>query len=119
MDPNATWNEILALYAQPGLASELLQRQDSQELDVVLYLFLRCAEAHGHQLDEAAKARAADHVRDWRDEVVLPLRSMRRALKTLPDYAGHREVVRDQIKLAELAAERAEVDMLCAWIAAD
>lgn len=69
MDPNATRNEILAPYAQPGLASELLQRQDSQGLDVVLYLFLRCAEAYYHPLDEAAKARAADHVRDWRDEV--------------------------------------------------
>ena len=119
MQSETTWNEILALYADPELAQQLLQRQDEEGLDVVLHLFLQCAQTHGYELDETAQWRATEHVRSWREQVIFPLRALRRSLKNLPEYAGHREAVRSLVKSAELTAERAQVDMLCLWLAAD
>ncbi len=53
-------------------------------------------------------------VRDWREDVVKPLRATRRALKdmTVPGVAGHRERIRNQVKRSELDAERVQQLML-------
>lgn len=119
MQSETAWNEILALYADPEFAQQLLKRQDDEGLDVVLHLFIQCARTHGYELDDVAQQRAAEHVQSWREQVIFPLRALRRSLKNLPEYAGHREAVRSLVKSAELTAERSQVDMLCLWLAAD
>lgn len=114
---DAAWRHLCDLYADPALAAELLRRQDQQGLDVVLHLFARWAEAQGHGLDAAALARAEACVAPWRETVILPLRRLRRAMKTMAGVeAGAAAEARRQVAAAELAAERAEVEMLCEWL---
>ncbi|MBS0317537.1 MAG: TIGR02444 family protein [Proteobacteria bacterium] len=111
------WHTICTLYAEPALAKELLHRQDHEGLDVVLHLFGRWAEAEGRPLDPEALARADAHVASWREQVVRPLRRLRRAMKPMEsDDAPGIAAVRRQVQAAELAAERAELEMLCAWL---
>lgn len=114
----AAWAGIEALYADPALQQALLQRQDEDGLDVVLHLFALWAAAQGHALDAAALAQADALVAPWRREVVAPLRALRRSMKPVTAGAAALETVREQVRSAELAAERAQVHMLCDWLLA-
>ncbi len=57
-------------------------------------------------------------MRTWREQVVQPLRALHRAMKSLKGDSERRDAVRVQVQAAELAAERAQLDMLCDWLAA-
>ena len=118
IDPDTAWNGIVALYADPALQHALLRRQDEEGLDVVLHLFARWSAAQGHALDAAALAQAEALVAPWRAEVIAPLRTLRRSMKTMSAGTPVCEAVRDKVKAAELAAERAQVQMLCEWLLA-
>ncbi|MGE8319580.1 MAG: TIGR02444 family protein [Comamonas sp.] len=118
MEAETAWNDIVALYADPALARELLRRQDEEGLDVVLHLFALWAERQGRPLDGAALAEAAAAVAGWREQVIAPLRTLRRAMKTMEADPALRDGVRSQVQAAELAAERAQVTMLCDWLRA-
>ncbi|VTU19077.1 hypothetical protein H6CHR_01109 [Variovorax sp. PBL-H6] len=118
LDPDTAWNGIAALYADAALAQSLLRRQDEEQLDVVLHLFAQWAATQGHALDADALAQADALVAPWRAEVIAPLRALRRSMKTMPADLDSREAVRDKVKAAELAAERAQVQMLCEWLQA-
>lgn len=123
MNSDDAWRHACAHYAQPDVAQALLREQDAQGLDVVLHLFaLYVRESLGVALDEAALAEAADLVKPWREEVVLPLRTLRRSTKekTAPGAGGEKacQSVYRLLKEAELRAERAELDALCEWFGA-
>lgn len=118
MDCETAWNDIVAMYAAPGLARELLRRQDEEGLDVVLHLFALWAEGQGRPLEGQALAEAAAVVAGWREQVIVPLRALRRAMKTMDADSALRDGVRSQVQAAELAAERAQVAMLCEWLRA-
>ena len=117
MKHDDAWNYFATLYAEPGTAQALLARQDEQGLDVVLHLFGRWAEHRGQPLDDAALAEADALVRGWREEVVRPLRALRRKFKGLDADATRLAVVVADLHAAELAAERAELEQLCDWLA--
>lgn len=111
------WEWMVRVYA--SRSDSLLHAQDTQGLDVVLHLFsLYAAEVLGIVLDTGALAEADALVRPWREEVVQPLRSLRRALKHKHGDAGVEavEAVRTHVKRAELEAERQQLDALCAWL---
>lgn len=116
IDPDTAWNGIVALYADPALERSLLRRQDEEGLDVVLHLFARWAAAQGHALDDAALAQAEALVAPWRAQVIAPLRTLRRSMRGMSADPARREAVRNKVKAAELAAERAQVQMLCEWL---
>ena len=118
IDADSAWAAIGALYADPTLQRTLLHRQDEEGLDVVLHLFTRWAATQGHALDEEALAQAETLVAPWRHEVIAPLRALRRSMKPMTAGAARLEAVREQVKAAELAAERAQVQMLCDWLQA-
>ncbi len=67
-------------------------------------------------LTESEVAALDSVVRDWREDVVKPLRATRRAMKemTAPGDTGHRERIRNQVKCSELEAERVQQLMLAA-----
>lgn len=79
---------------------------------------LYAQEARGIVLDPAALQEAAALVRDWREQVVKPLRAVRRAMKEkpAPGAGGESEVARQLVKSAELRAEQAELESLCNWL---
>jgi uncharacterized protein (TIGR02444 family) len=79
--PQNFWNFSLGLYGRPGVAPALLSLQDALGLDVNMLVFCCWAASRGRALtapDIAAVAAVAD---PWQDEVVKPLRALRRRLK--------------------------------------
>lgn len=104
------------LYAQPGMQQLLLELQDEAGQDVLLML-TACwlgwqQRAAGPQLWQALHAVQ----RPWREQVIEPLRQVRRSL------AGKVEVAAlyEQVKACELAAEwhqLAVLERLCAGAA--
>lgn len=104
----AFWDWALAAYGAPGVAEECLHLQDTHDQNVPLLLWAAwCAET-GRAADEEAIEAACDTARVWADHAVIPLRELRRALKTRrPDMEDiDREAVRTQVKAVELEAER-------------
>ena len=102
------WDWAAAAYAAPGVSEECLHLQDVHEQAVPLLLWAAWQAETGRAPDEEAIEGAVDTTRVWADHAVVPLRELRRALKTRrPDMAdADREAVRAQVKAAELEAER-------------
>ena len=111
--PPDIWTFALALYRQPGFADACLTLQDEHGADVVMLIGL-CwlARRDGGAPDVSAIATLDAALAGWRDAVIVPLRTLRRALKPrlagLPPAAGE---ARERIKEAELASERVAFDL--------
>lgn len=100
----------LEAYARPGVPEACLELQDAHGQNVCLLLWVVWARPREAEL----LARAAATARDWERVAVAPLRTIRRALKApappVDDVA--REALRDEIKTAELCAERVLLETL-------
>lgn len=84
-------------------------------MDVNLVLFAAYVGAHrGRPLTAADLAGVAASVRPWQDEVVVPLRRVRRRLADGPEPAptAATTALRDRIKGVELDAEMIELERL-------
>lgn len=102
------WDWAAAAYGSPGVAEECLHLQDVHDQAVPLLLWAAWQAETGRVPDEDAVEGAVDTTRVWAEQAVVPLRTLRRALKTRRPDMDHddREVVRAQVKAAELEAER-------------
>lgn len=108
------WDWAVAAYARPGVSESCLLLQDTHAQNVPLLLWAAWCAVEGRNADEETLEAAVDTVRAWDGAAVAPLRAIRRTLKgPIPDMTdAAREAVREQIKAAELAAERALLDDL-------
>lgn len=112
------WNFSLAVYGVTAVQEECLELQDRFGLDVNLVLLCAYLGAvHGVTMPANDVASARDAVREWHAEIVTPLRSARRKLKTivLSDAHAAAAQLRTQVKAAELESERIEQIMLERW----
>jgi len=104
------WDWSQAAYAQPGVAEACLRLQDAHGQNISFLLWSVWSETD----DRALLARGAELARRWEALALLPLRGVRRALKAeadgVPDVA--REALRQDIKAAELRAERVLLESL-------
>lgn len=102
------WDWALAAYAAPGVAEACLELQDAHDQNVPLLLWAAWCARNGRRPGEDDLDAACDTARVWTDAAILPLRDLRRRLKsTIPDMAPpDRLAVREQIKAVELDAER-------------
>ena len=103
------WDHSLRFYADPETQVACLDLQDRLGADVNIVLYALYRASRGDQLDISG-VRQADHaVASWRNDVVRPLRQVRRALKPNPHLLSveDQSVIRDGIKKVELAAEQA------------
>jgi uncharacterized protein (TIGR02444 family) len=108
---NAFWHFSQAVYAAPGVQDACLLMQDRFGLDVNLALFCAWAGARrGMALAPADVAEAAMLVQDWREEVVVPLRALRRRLKPRPEAPV--KALRQRVAALELEAEQLQQAML-------
>jgi uncharacterized protein (TIGR02444 family) len=102
------WAFSLRLYGEKGVpeATLVLQDECGADVDIVLYILWRAS--GGVCLDEVAIDTAVSSVAAWVQQVVLPLRAVRRALKTrLADVSpADAEALRSRVKAEELEAER-------------
>ena len=105
---SAFWDFSVGFYAKPGVAAACLELQDKggADINVVLYLFFLADRGRRPDREEIARLDAA--VAGWREQVVRPLRTLRRRLKSAAaPFAGEASGrLRDEIKRNELAAER-------------
>jgi uncharacterized protein (TIGR02444 family) len=101
------WTFSLAFYARPGVAPACLRCQDEAGADVNLVLFLLWQAGAGVRFVAGEITVIDQDVRAWREQVVQPLRAVRRYLKD-----QGQDDLRDRVKATELRAEQLEQDTL-------
>jgi len=107
------WDFSLAHYAKPGVADCCLQLQNRHGVNVNLLLWSLWLEGENKLLTNYGLKVAFDTVNLWDANYVQPLRNLRRKMKR--EFAEHTEqiaAVREQIKVAELLAEKQEQQWL-------
>lgn len=108
---NPFWDFSLRFYARPGVAETCLALQDTLGVDVnVLFYLLWLADA-GKIVSQDELDAIDGHVKTWRDEVVAPLRKIRRGIRK-SDVNDALAEFRKSIKKLELNAEHIEQDKL-------
>jgi uncharacterized protein (TIGR02444 family) len=113
------WRFSLGFYRQPGVADACIALQDGCGVDVnILLFFLWLATARRRVPPAAAKALCAK-VGPWRDDVVVPLRTVRRRLKDGSSLVegDSAELFRTRIKAVELESERLQQEAMFALAA--
>lgn len=108
------WEFSIQYY--PGIATECLQLQDEVGIDVNVLLFLLWAATQRRHLNRDDIEQLDAIIRDWRESVVFPMRSVRRMVKTLANTWNNVEVevLRGKIKMVELEAERLQQETMYA-----
>ena len=108
------WDFALKTYGSSGASDACLLLQEESRIDVPVLLFALWLAANSAELSEAELHRIDVRIRDWREEVVWPLRTIRRRLKTGPSPAPNSETntLRNSVKAAELNAEKIELALL-------
>jgi len=103
------WDWTLDIYARPGVPEACLALQDEHGQSTVLLLWAAFADPDAETLANGLQVTVG-----WDETVIWPLRDVRRALKTarLPFDAGAREGLRQDVKAAELRAERLLLEAL-------
>ena len=106
------WDWTLGAYGRPGVPEACLRLQDSFGQNTDLLLWAVWAETS----DPALLASAAEATRRWEALALAPLREVRRALKAPapPVEDAAREGLREDVKAAELRAERVLLETLAA-----
>src|SRR5215467_8536427 len=113
------WRFSLRFYREPGVAEACIALQDGCGVDVnVLLFFLWLAKARRRVSPDAAQAVCAVAA-PWRDDVVAPLRTIRRRLKEGSALVerGTAEQFRTAVKALELESERLQQEALFAHAA--
>jgi uncharacterized protein (TIGR02444 family) len=108
------WRFSLQFYRLPGVAEACIELQEQGGADVNLLLFLLWHGAQQRALSTAQVDELEQKIAGWRDLTVIPLRAVRRALKSPPGLveAGAAEAFRTRIKAVELEAERLQQEAM-------
>jgi uncharacterized protein (TIGR02444 family) len=104
------WDWAVEAYGRPGAERACLALQDEHDQNVPYLLWA----AWARSCDRSVLDRAADIALRWEVLAVGPIRMVRRALK--PGFSGvpeaARQALRDDVKAAELRAERVLLESL-------
>ncbi len=108
------WRFSVKFYAVPGVAPACIELQDQAGVDVNVLFFLLWNATQRRTFNREQVAGIEQRIGAWRDMAVVPLRAVRRALKSppaaiAPDVA---EGFRTRIKAVELEAERLQQEAL-------
>ena len=111
---NPFWRFSLRVYAEPGVAEECLAAQDSLGVDVNVLLFAAWLGAErGIALDRTRLAQVEEAVAAWSDDVIKPLRAVRRRLKQMSEIEDPEvQALRKRVAQIELSAEQIEQALL-------
>jgi uncharacterized protein (TIGR02444 family) len=108
------WRFSLHFYRQPKVADTCIALQEEAGVDVNLLLFLLWQATRKRALTMADVAEIERRVGVWRDMTVIPLRTLRRALKAPPPLVAGAaaELFRTKVKAVELEAERLQQEAM-------
>jgi len=114
--PSPFWTFSLGFYRQGGVPEACLELQDRCGVDVNIILFLLWTATLRRHLVASETRTLADKVRAWQNDVVVPIRNLRRFLKTPPPLLdeGTAELFRTKIKAVELESERLQQEAMFA-----
>lgn len=108
---DSLWPEMVRLYAREHVSELCLSLQDEFDVDVPVLLFLVLTDRNGIGCDEHAFGRFLVEAARWRECVVRPLRTIRRAMKKHV-MTTDESALREEIKRIELNAEKLHVSRL-------
>jgi uncharacterized protein (TIGR02444 family) len=110
------WRFSVKFYAVPGVAPACIELQDQAKVDVNVLFFLLWNATEKRALSAVDVAEVERSIGAWRDMTVVPIRNVRRALKSPPPVmaADTAEGFRTRIKAVELEAERLQQEALYA-----
>jgi uncharacterized protein (TIGR02444 family) len=110
------WRFSLQFYRQPKVADACIALQEEAGVDVNLLLFLLWHAAQKRAFTPTDVAALEAKIGPWREATVVPLRAVRRALKSPPALveASTAEAFRTRIKAVELEAERLQQEAMYA-----
>jgi uncharacterized protein (TIGR02444 family) len=110
------WRFSLRFYRQPGVADACIALQDGCGVDVNVLLFFLWLATARRCVSLAVAREVCTTAAPWRDDVVVPLRTIRRRLKegsALIERSAT-EAFRTRVKSLELESERLEQEALFA-----
>lgn len=111
---NPFWDYSLVHYGRPEVARACLELQEDVGANVNLVLFCCWLGSFGQVLTVQDLDEAEEVIRDWNEQVVEPLRGVRRFVRS--EFAGFADQKWPQaIKQLELKAERVVQNRLCNW----
>jgi uncharacterized protein (TIGR02444 family) len=110
------WRFSIKFYAEPGVAPACIELQDKAKVDVNVLFFLLWSATERRAFNAAEVAEVERAIGPWREMAVVPIRDVRRALKTPPAAVppDAAEGFRTRIKAVELEAERLQQEALYA-----
>jgi uncharacterized protein (TIGR02444 family) len=110
------WRFSLRFYRQPGVADACIALQDGCRVDVNILLFFLWLASTGQRMGLAEARAVCAQAGPWRDDVVVPLRTLRRKLKDGSALVERNmaEWFRTRVKAVELEAERLQQEALFA-----
>ena len=108
------WDYATAVYSRPGIAESCLWFQDHCRGDVPVILFISWCSIRGVVVNHRLLAQVEQMVSEWHQDVVMPLRGLRRELKRDSKSIAQEAVCafREKIKALELEAEHLELNAL-------
>jgi uncharacterized protein (TIGR02444 family) len=110
------WRFSLSFYRRPKVADACISLQEEAGVDVnlLLYLFWQARRERLLVVDDVAAIEA--RIGPWREATVVPMRQVRRALRTPPALidASTAETFRNRVKAVELEAERLQQEAMYA-----
>lgn len=110
----------VALYGREGVSSACLMLQARTQVDVNVLLFAAWATDAGRILPADSIRAARVRVREWHEEIVRAMRTVRQRLKSGPPPAPSDATasLRERLKALEIEAELIELDQLASCIGA-
>ncbi|WP_313741459.1 TIGR02444 family protein [Pseudomonas sp.] len=109
--PTDLWNYALALYGQNGVETACLALQE-QGADVCLLLCATWLQARRVAPSEGRAQALRAICTPWQEQVVAPLREVRRGWKAMAQDDSALASLRERVKQLELDAERALLERL-------
>jgi uncharacterized protein (TIGR02444 family) len=108
------WSFAVSLYGAQDVSKACLFLQEESAVDVPVLLFAAWSGRRSVALSQDDLRDINGTIGAWREEVILPLRVLRKRLKSGPRPAPDKrsETLRNAIKAAELSAERIELKEL-------
>ena len=107
------WDFSVKIYQYPEVERACLELQDNYGLSVVMLLYCIWVGVFRGEFEDDIYARANTFSLSWNNGVVMPLREVRRWIKSSRDEQMISvELLREQIKAVELDAEHFQMSIL-------
>ena len=115
MQENPLWQYSLAIYQRPGVQPLLLQLQDDFGADINMLLGCCWLAKNARALTDDELAALINASASWRAQCIMPLRAVRRYLKS----QQHTDALYQRVKALELDAEQWQQDRMYQLLTAD